>query len=200
MKGFQMNLKAIAFSIFIFLLMCDLTYAQPDYSIHISDIRIPETKVKNWYGRPVENDFIVSWELYTIDDEGSFKSIDSSATMRYIIYLSSDSTFSTEDTFVETDADTALFAHIKSGARFYFRVDGIDKLDSSNVVHSDVAWAIGGNKVLAMPEIRDKGTCPIPLFFPLAEILKPIYESTIYINSGKYGRLAFTLQWYLFHF
>jgi hypothetical protein len=181
--------------------------AQPNFKLHISSVEIPKIKDKNWLGRPLKNDYIVRWELYTVDAQDTTKITPTKETeiSQYRIYLAKgDSTFSNrqavKDTLV-TGSSSAVFSGNKVGKdKYYFRVDGLE--NDRVIVQSDIAWAVCG--IMAQNQVDPNSpevekSFFVPLFFPIAELLgaiNPKLQNSIYQGSSPLGRLSFSFIWY----
>lgn len=194
--------RALLALFFVVLFMCT-AIAQPEYKLHITGIQIPEEKEATWYGRPTHCDFIVSWDLYIMRDDGKLDLVDSVEVLNYTVHISQeDSTFSQTQAKDVIGESSAIFTDNPVNKRFYFRLDGLS--DGNVVVESDTAWAIGGRpRLMAQieaPEGEEKGNFPIPLFFPLAELIDIIFhaENDIYAHSSHFGKASFTFVWYFF--
>ncbi|RPH96197.1 MAG: hypothetical protein EHM72_14570, partial [Calditrichaeota bacterium] len=192
---------------FMILLFSTVVWAQ-EYKLHVSNIKIPETVQKNWYGRPLENDFVVTWELYTVQNDDDLQLADISELSEYRVYLcQDDSTFRNREKTRElriAGVDTVLFAGNKVGPRYYVRIEGVRP--GGAIIQSDTAWAVGGKpEILAQmdeEENQRKKSYKFPLFFPIAEILSSVFGRTndTYSNSTVWGKIAFTFIWYFFLF
>lgn len=211
MSTARTNLKKLKLSVAILLLAGYAVLAQPQYKLHISDILIPEDmRHPNWLGRPTQNNFIVKWELYEADQAGNIKRVDSLGLFKYRLYWSKDDDqFLNRDKYILSDADTAVLAGQEVDRRYYFRVDGYDIENDTLVVRSDIAWATGGRPggIYAAPESaisgeKEKKSFPFPLFFPVAEFFSEVLnrQNEVYYKSGIFGRIAFTLLWYIWIF
>jgi hypothetical protein len=185
-----------------------VAFAQ-EYKLHISNIRIPDQQEKTWYGRPLTSDFVVSWELYTLDEQGKpqlANAQEKSIISEYIVYLSpGDSTFSKtvkqqviSKEMAASGVDSTTFAKNKvSSQPYYFRVEGITNTNTS--IKSDTASAVSGYLAAqSSPKAPAEGkNYYIPLFFPLDEILglfnihNPVYDDSTFL-----GKWAFCMLWY----
>ncbi|MBN1481075.1 MotA/TolQ/ExbB proton channel family protein [candidate division KSB1 bacterium] len=211
MRNTRTNLKKYFLPLFICSMIGQVVFAQPQYKLHISNIIIPEdTRNPNWLGRPTQNDFIVRWELYEADEAGNVKRVDSSGLLNYRLYWSKDDDqFLHQENYVSSDADTAVLSGQEVDKRYYFRVDGYDIDNDALVVQSDIAWATGGKPggIYAAPESaisgeKEKKSFPFPLFFPVAEFFSEVFnrQNEVYYKSGPFGKIAFTLLWYIWIF
>ena len=184
--------KVKAFFLTAFLLGQVLP-AETNYKIHVSSIEIPRTREVNRLSRPFQNDYIVHWQLYTLDADDQAILTDSRQIPDYRVYVSrNDSTFTKKTVVVDSKTDSALVKGLEIGKdRYYFRVEGLR--DGQVVAASDVGWVSYGLKM----QFGNKIEMKIPLFWPVADLLKLFgVKNLIYDNSTPAGKLAFSLIWY----
>lgn len=197
------------FFVVALVLLCVQLVSAQEYELYISSILIPEQKETTWYGRPVESDYIVSWELYERDEQGNPQLVDVKQLSEYHVFMcQGDKTFKDESAITDVvvkDTNSVTFSNNKVGPRYYFRMEAIK--EGAIVVQSDTAWAVSGKPQIYTQidgedgEPNGKSTYKFPLFFPLAELLDSLgWRNEIYFNATIFGKIAFTLVWYFFLF
>ncbi len=189
---------------FIFLLITTTAFSQPHHKLHIANIETPNPVKTTWYGRPLAANYLISWELYAVSEDKQPKRLNTYEIPQYRLFCSAgDSAFQNKAVMWDTllaGKDQFLFVNKKVGPRYYFRIDGMK--NGEVVVQSDTAWVVSGKpRMMAAysPEEETvKKSFPIPLFFPLANILEKVfgYQNEIYAHSTIFGKFAFTLIWW----
>ena len=196
--------KKALWLVFFCLVCVSQSLGQDQYKLHISSIETPEAPETSWYGRPLSTNYLVSWDLYQLDEENKPVRKDVSAIPKYHLFCAKDdSTFQLVNIvrdMVVQDTNQVLFAGFEVGPRYYFRIDGIT--DDGGIVQSDTAWIVSGKPRLLASFNQEtneaKKSFPIPIFFPLSYLLDKVfgYQNEIYEHSTIFGKLAFTLIWW----